>query len=271
MERIRYIELIAIVILCIGMAEYRVCAQEISLAFIGDEGTFQDHNKAAVEWARDTFNAKVISPGALADEDLTRYAVLWWHDGDTDPTSLLTDAVKEALNGYIQGGGTLLLSAAAEKLATGLEVESGFPRIYGPGADDHAAGLRIREDTLDHPVWEGFERVVGEQIQTTSLGYPMSSDYWPNTYADAVTIGDCWETGSEYGDEVGAFVEWRQGDGIVFGMGWRLPHWTDDNEDLPTLEKLTTNVIHYLAAESAFLAVSPSGNAITTWAHLKIG
>jgi len=271
MRQIHWMELLATIIICVGTMENPAPAQEISLAFIGDEGTFQDHNKAAVKWARDTFSAEVIAPSDLAEVDLTSYAVVWWHDGDTDPTALLTEPVKKALNDYIQKGGALLPSAAAEKLATVLEVESGFPRIYGPGADNHAAGLTIREDTLNHPVWEGFDRAAGERIQTTSLGYPKSSDYWSRTYIDAVTIGDCWETGSDWTDEVGAFVEWPQEKGIVFGMGWRLPHWTDDNVDRPTLEKLTTNVIRYLASKSAFLAVHPSGNAITTWARSKIG
>lgn len=267
MGKMHWMGLLAIVILCAGAIESS--AQEILLGFIGDQGTFGDHNNAAFEWANGTFNVTLIAPDNLASEDLTKYAVLWWHDGDADPTSLLTDDVAKALNDYVEKGGALLLSAAAEKLATPLGVESGTPRIYGPGADNQAAGLRIREDTVDHPVWKGFDPEAGVEIQLTPVGYPVSSDYWSLTFVDAVTIGDCWETGSDYGDAVGAFVEWRRGDGIIFGMGWRLPHWTEDNSDCPTLEKLTINLINYLASESAFLAVDCTRSAVTTWATLK--
>jgi hypothetical protein len=260
--------LLALVILCAGAIGSS--AQQISIGFIGDQGTFGDHNNAAFEWASNTFNVTLISPADLANEDLTSYAVLWWQEGDADPTSLFTDDVAKALNDYVKKGGALLLSAAAEKLATPLGVESGVPRIYGPGADNQAAGLRIREDTVDHPVWKGFDPEAGVEIQLTPVGYPVSSDYWSRTFVEAVTIGDCWETGSEYGDAVGAFVEWPSGDGLVFGMGWRLPHWTEDNSDRPTLEKLTINLIDYLASESLFSAVDCTRSVVTTWASLKV-
>jgi hypothetical protein len=246
-------------------------AQSIALAFVGDEGSFGAHNKGALKWAKAQFDTTVVSTARVEREDLTRFAVVWWQDGDADPAGLLTPGGKKALQDYVRNGGTVLLSAAAEQLATPLGVESGVFRVYGPGADAQAAGLTIREDTVKHPVWEGFKRTAGERIQVTSVGYPKSSDYWSRKYIEAVTIGDCWETGSNWTDEVGAFVEWRSGKGLVFGMGWRLPHWTDDNKDRATLEKLTTNVVRYLAGESAFLAVSAVGRHATFWARLKEG
>jgi len=94
-------------------------------------------------------------------------------------------------------------------------------------------------------------------------------DYWSRKFVDAVTIGNCWETGKDWADEVGAFVEWTSKAGKVFGMGWRLPHFTDDNKDLATLGKVTTNVIEYLASGSAYLSVDPSGKAATKWGKLK--
>jgi len=259
----------AVAVLTFGLSGLSSGAVNISIGFIGDETAFGDHNNAAFEWAEENFVTALISPDDLAAEDLTQYAVLWWQDGDTDPNGLMTDNVIGALIGYLDSGGSLLLSSAAEMLATPLGVESGAARIYGPGTDAQAAGLTIRDDTVDHPVWEGFDREAGTQIQVTSVGYPMTSDYWSSTFVDAVTIGDCWETGTDYGDVVGAFVEWEQGDGLVFGMGWRLAHWIDNNTELETLYKLTANVICYLADQSAFLAVSPQGNAISTWARVK--
>lgn len=270
MRTYNYVLVIIVISAVLLMFSGAVYSQNITLAFVGDKSTFSDHNKAAFEWAQKTYNAQLIAPSDLAKADLTRFAVIWWHDGDTDPTDVFKVA-RDPLDKYVKSGGALLLSAAAEKLATPLGVESGEPRIYGPGADAQAAGLTIRADTINHPVWEGFNRKEGERIQVTSVGYPKSSDYWSNKFKDAITIGDCWETGSDWHDSVGAFVEWTKntGKGIVFGMGWRLPHWTENNKDRPTLEKLTINVISYLASKSAFLSVKPSGNVITTWAEIK--
>lgn len=271
MKQTRWLVWLAAVALGVGVFVETTLAQKIAIGFIGDEGTFGVFNKGALKWAKATYTTTVIATDRVEREDLTRYAVVWWQDGDTDPNGLLTGGAKKTLNDYVKKGGTLLLSSAAEMLANGLGVESGTPRIYGPGGDNNAAGVTIRANTVNHPVWEGFKRNAGERIQVTSLGYPKSSDYWSRKYKEAVTIGDCWETGSDWTDEVGAFVEWPTGKGLVFGMGWRLPHWSDDNKDRATLEKLTANVIGYLAQGSAFLAVNPYGRAATTWGRMKSG
>jgi hypothetical protein len=264
-----------ILVMVISFLMFSVCyltkAQQVTLGFIGDKGTFLDFNNNAFAWAEKTFQAKLIAPQDITKTDLTKYAVLWWQDGDTDPTALLDKSTSSALMKYIESGGSLLLSSAAEKLATALGVESGNPRIYGPGADGNTAGVIIREDTLKHPVWEGFNRVAGEKIQVTSKGFPKSSDYYDKTFKEATTIGDTWENATMYDDRVGAFVEWTNntGKGIIFGMGWRIPHWSDDNKDIKTLQKLTTNVINYLASKSLYFAVTPKGNISSTWGEIK--
>lgn len=269
MKQVRGIGWFTGIVCGIVLAGNAAFAQKIVVGFIGDQGTFGAHNKGALKYAEATFDSKVIPTGNVAKEPLTNYAVLWWHDGDTDPTGLVDGAVKNALNDYLNAGGTLLLSAAAEKLANEIGVETGTPRIYGPGADAQAAGLTLIKDTVNHPVWKGFGLKEGDKIQVTSLGYPKSSDYHDTLYKEAKTVGDCWETGSDWKSRVGAFVEWKAGKGLVFGMGWRLAHFTDDNKNLADLQKLTTNVVTYLAENSAFLAVRPAGNAVATWGALK--
>jgi hypothetical protein len=90
--------------------------------------------------------------------------------------------------------------------------------------------------------------------------------------AQQILLGFIGDQGT-FGDHNNAAFEWANetfGDGIIFGMGWRLPHWTEDNSDRPTLEKLTINLIDYLASESAFLAVDCTRSAFTTWATLKV-
>jgi hypothetical protein len=244
-------------------------AQNFKLAFVGEEKSFGKHDEAAFKWAKEKLNTTLISVSDLSTKDLTAYAVIWWHEGDIDPTPLMTDPIKKALLNYLQKGGSLLLSAAAEKLATELGIEKGIPRIYGPAVDAQEAGLTVRKDTENHPVWDGFKLKPGDRIKTTNVGYPKSSDYWSLKFVDAKTIGDCWETGSDWQNTVGAFVEWPVNKGLAFGMGWRLPHWATDNKERPTLEKLTTNVLRYLADKSAFLAVKPEGKIATAWGRMK--
>ena len=268
MKRAIMLFIIMSLILTVCLATY---AQQVTVAFIGDKANMADHNKAAYEWAQKTYKAPLIASGDIAKTDLTKYAVIWWHDGEADPTAQIKNC-KDALMKYIENGGTLLLSAAAEKLATDLGVESGTPRSYARGADGNKAGVTIRKDTVDHPVWEGFKRAEGEKIELTTLGFPTSSDYWSRTYKDAVNVGNCWETSTDWTDEVGAFVEWSNkntGKGVVFGMGWRIAHWTEDNKDRPNLEKMTTNIFNYLASKSAYFAVNPLGSLVTTWGDLK--
>lgn len=240
----------------------------VKIAFIGEKGAFGEHDKEAHEWAKNELSATLLDPADVPNRDLTEFAVLWWHEGDNDPGTL-DEAVKKAILDYLEKGGTLLLSAAAEKYASDMGIERGMFRVYGPGADNHEAGVTVREDTKDHPVWEGFDRAPGTKIKTTSVGYPKSSDYWPSKFIDAKTIGDCWETGSDWGDTVGAFVEWEVGDGKVFAMGWRIPHWKNDNKEKATLEKLTMNVLSYLAGESAFLSVEPRDKLPVRWGEIK--
>ena len=66
-------------------------AQQITVAFIGDKANMKDHNKAAYEWAQKTYNAPLIASGDIAKTDLTKYAVIWWHDGEADPTAQVKD------------------------------------------------------------------------------------------------------------------------------------------------------------------------------------
>ncbi|HID55205.1 TPA: DUF4960 domain-containing protein [Candidatus Poribacteria bacterium] len=238
------------------------------VAFIGGQEAFGEHDKPAYEWAKDELNATLLDPADIPKVDLTGFVVLWWHEGDNDPGTM-DEEVKKAILDYLEKGGTLLLSAAAEKYASDLGIEKGMFRIYGPGSDNQEAGVTVREDTKDHPVWEGFDRTPGTKIKTTSVGYPKSADYWPSKFVNAKTVGDCWETGSDWGDTVGAFVEWKVGDGLVFGMGWRIPHWKEDNKERTTLEKLTMNVLNYLAENSAFLSVEPKDKSPIMWGRIK--
>ena len=52
-------------------------------------------------------------------------------------------------------------------------------------------------------------------------------------------------------------------------MNWRLPNFHKNNESIDQIEKLTENVINYLASESEFLDVSAGDKLPIVWGHLK--
>ena len=62
----------------------------------------------------------------------------------------------------------------------------------------------------------------------------------------------------------------KPGDGKVFNMNWRLPNYHKNNESIDQIEKLTENVINWLASESEFADVSAGDKLPIVWGHLKI-
>ena len=82
---------------------------------LGDIGPFTE---PALEFAEETFSTTVL--GGFGD-DLTQFAVVWWHDGDVDP-GVPSDADIAAILDYTESGGAMLLTGAAIKYATELVV-----------------------------------------------------------------------------------------------------------------------------------------------------
>ena len=52
-------------------------------------------------------------------------------------------------------------------------------------------------------------------------------------------------------------------------MNWRLLNYHKNNEDIEQLEKLTENVINWLASESEFADVVAIGKLSVVWGQLK--
>ena len=245
---------------------------EFETAFIGDEVAFGAHNEGAYEWAKEELGATLVGPDDIPKHDLTKFAVLWWHEGDNAPGELEEAVIAAALD-YLTKGGTLLISAGAEKYAFDLGIETGQFRLTGPLDDNSFAGVAVREDTKDLSIWAGFDRTPGTEIQI-SPGLPRTADYHKSQLVDGKTIGNCWRITNagqqvNYGEQIGGFVEWAVGNGKVFAMGWRISYWKDGNDDRATLEKLTMNVVNYLAEASAFFAVSPEDRLPLAWGGIK--
>jgi hypothetical protein len=52
-------------------------------------------------------------------------------------------------------------------------------------------------------------------------------------------------------------------------MNWRLPNFHKNNKDIDQIQKLTENVINWLASESEFAEVSAGGKLPIVWGRLK--
>ncbi|MDE0685560.1 MAG: hypothetical protein OXI63_21750, partial [Candidatus Poribacteria bacterium] len=155
-------------------------------------------------------------------------------------------------------------------------LENAEPRKFGPVEDDGSnVGIIVLKETLELGLTEGLENVDGKTpevedwIRINSTGYPVSGDYYDKIWKNFTTLAHAWEGGTDYTDRIAAFGYWEAGDGKVFNMNWRIPNFHKNNESIDHIEKLTENVINWLASESAFLEVSASDKLPIVWGHLK--
>ena len=92
---------------------------KIAFIYMGDDGPF---TKPALEFAQKTFDTKLLTQKELTSADLTQFAVVWWHEGDTDPGALTNQEIDAFLK-YAKAGGAVLLSAWAIRYATPMGLE----------------------------------------------------------------------------------------------------------------------------------------------------
>lgn len=264
-----------VLVLLMGTVYGASASKETTLGFIymGDNGPFTE---PAVEFAEQTFAITVLERNSLTSGDLAQFSVVWWHEGDTDPGAL-TDQEIQAFLDYAEAGGAILLTGWAIRYATPLGLEDVEARQFGPvEADGTNVGITLLDEMMNLPLWDGLTNIdgdppqAGDRVQVNSTGYPKSGDYFANLWKNFITVANAWgPPANDWGDQIAAFGYWEAGDGKVFNMNWRLPNFHENNEDIEMLETLTENVIDWLASESAFAAVEPSGKLATTWGHVK--
>ena len=247
-------------------------AVEVGFVYLGDNGDF---TKPALEFAEKTFKTKRLAKADLKSDTFKQYGVVWWHDGDADPGGL-SNAEIDAFMDYAESGGAVLLTGAAIRYATPLGLEAAQPRKFGPVVDDGSnVGIIVLKETLELGLVDGLENVDGKTpkvedwIRINSTGYPVSGDYFDKIWKNFTTLAHAWEGGTNYTDRIAAFGYWEAGDGKVFNMNWRLPNFHKNNKSIDHIEKLTENVINWLASESEFADVSPGDKLPIVWGHLK--
>ncbi|HPD17218.1 MAG TPA: SUMF1/EgtB/PvdO family nonheme iron enzyme [Planctomycetota bacterium] len=192
----------------------------------------------------------VAAPGKFTDDKgqdlpLSRFAVLWLHQGDGveqeppvyDPKTL------DALRRFVEDGGGLYLSGAALNMVHWLRIEPINPRLGGPGNDSNPAGF-IAVETR-HPVFRGLP---DGPVPLSDKGYPAFSDFHGAGGPSRGMLLARSPGGSE-----NPFAEYELGKGRIIVMGWRLPHYAHaQNPHRANLERLTANILAYLATPKSW-------------------
>lgn len=247
-------------------------AFEVGFLSLGDNGAF---TAPALEFAKETFKTTQLAKSDIKSAIFKKFGVVWWHDGDSDPGEL-SKAELDAFIDYAESGGAVLLTGKAFSYATPMGLEDAEPRAFGPNENDGLnVGIIVLKETLDLGLAEGLDNVDGnapkvdDWVQVNSTGFPLSGDYYNKTWKNFTTLAHAWERTNNYADAIAAFGYWKVGNGKVFNMNWRLPNYHKNNESIDQLEQLTENVISWLAGESEFSDVSPTGKLSVTWGYLK--
>ncbi len=248
-------------------------AVEVGFVYLGDKGPF---TAPALAFAEKAFKTQSLAKADLKSNTFKQFGVVWWHEGDTDPGEL-SQAEIDAFMDYAENGGAVLLTGWAIRYATNFGLEKAAARQFGPVAEDGInVGITVLKETVELGLTEGLENIDGktpqvdDRIQVNSTGFPKSGDYYDKIWAEFITLANAWgPPADDWGDRIAAFGYWETGAGKVFNMNWRLPNYHKNNKDIEQLEKLTENVINWLASESEFAEVSAISKLPIVWGHLK--
>lgn len=255
-------------------------ASVIELGLLTADGQTDEVAEAAYDWASSNFSATYLTvsdTGNFEDDkgnskSPDSYAVLWLHysAANTLPASFLTDETLDAVNDYLESGGTMFLTAMGLHYAFDLEVETGGePRNFSPlGKDPPEIGVMPTAEGASHPIFAGFD--TSEPVYLCSMAQDgHTADFMPVGEVSGVLLATKTRGGGAGAGEK-PMVEFDVGDGKIITLGHHNPVYTDDSSDEgDNLRKLTENIINYLAENSAFLAVGYSGKAAVTWGSIK--
>lgn len=175
---------------------------------------------------------------------LGQFTVLWYHQGDgAGPTAVSGARSFPMLRQHVQSGGRLFLSGAALALVHTLGIEPAACRSAPGGSGPYLAGVIPVEPR--HPAFEGLSAgdLPGSAILVNDTGYPAFADF----HGSGGPGGGMLLARANCGEE-NPLVEYQLGKGRIIVMGWRLPHYAHSaNPYRDNLERLTANILHYLA------------------------
>ena len=258
-----------------------VYSAEVTVGLLAGSNKLGEVEEAAYAWAEENFKTTTLlvdKSGKFKNAGGTvlqpqEFAVLWlfYTETDTLPEPILADATIKAIHDYVEASGGLFLSALALRYVVELDVEDGGdPRVFTPlGKEPPEIGVVPTADGKKHPVFEGFD-TSGPIFLTSMAQEGFTSDFHNFGGPPAGTILATKTRGGGAGAGERPFVEYEVGDGLIITLGHHNGVYTDTkSEEGDNLQKLTGNVLNYLAENSAFLAVDPNGKLATTWGTLK--
>jgi len=255
---------------------------DVTVGLLAGSNELGEVEEAAYTWADDNFQATILiadNNGTFKNNSgtaikLDQFAVLWlfYTETNTLPEPLLADATKKAILDYVESGGSIFLSALGLRYVVDIGVEEGGnPRVFQPlGKGPPEIGIKPTADAKDHPVFKEFD-TNGPIFLTSMAQAGFTADFisFKAEPPGDLILGTKTRGGGAGGGER-PFVEYDVEDGKIITLGHHNGVYTDNkSEEGDNLRKLTTNVLNYLAENSAFLAVEPEGKLTTTWGNIK--
>jgi len=189
---------------------------------------------------------------------------LWWHcEQGPLPGAMQNPAVKKALLDWVADGHGLFLSGTALAYVQTLGLEPTAPRLSASGGNDNFTAGVSPGIMAKHPIYEGFDE--GKPVVLVSAGFPAFADFWGSGGPlGGSVLGEAYPDAGEH-----PFVEYGHGKGRVVAIGWRLPYYgLADNAHRANLEKLTGNILRYLAKGEWYGIIKDSRYRVL-WTNLE--
>jgi beta-fructofuranosidase len=230
--------------------------------FEGGDRSAED--RAAFEWCADVFDtAERVSLRAVADGDvdLGRFDALWWHRDRPLPDPDVTDCA-DRLDGYLRGGGGLLLTLRALEAVDPLGIDPVPPDVAGETPVEEPEGYLVHPLYADHPLCSGLGD--GLRIHTRGPGGRAAGAWYETVLPERGDVLGATVEGEVDHPPRSALCSWRPGDGLVLGAGVALEFAEIETD--PYAHAGTTLVRNALATLSrgpgslSGMAVEPAGD-----------
>ena len=212
----------------------------------------QAHRSAALRFAESRGEVLRLSPAKEGGwQGSARCASTPWKNATwygsmkatTPSRRVLDEPARVDLRAYLDGGGVLLLSAAAGRVLNDLAIEPTPLRVLSTSSLAVVSGIRVIGKHRGHPAFAGLD--VKRPLPLTSRGCNALADF----YGTAGPHGELLADGGGSGER--PLVEYRVGEGRAIFVGWRLADFTTESDAFrPSLEKLFSNLLRYLSEKN---------------------